>query len=144
MAGIGIRYAEFARRLPRPGLDVVVVTPGDVTDARAVPVGVPREPPAHRAYLPPRAPGERRILFGGLYDWYDPWPLLRALERLDRPAWRVFVVRTPNAATTPQRVWAAVEAWCRERGFWEGRVQPIDWVPEDRRYDLLRDVDLLV
>src|SRR5437868_6258584 len=40
MAGIGIRYAEFARRLPRPGLDVVVVTPGDVTDARAVP-GLP-------------------------------------------------------------------------------------------------------
>ena len=29
-------------------------------------------------------------------------------------------------------------------GFWEERVQPIDWIPEDRRYDLLRDVDVLV
>ena len=268
MAGIGIRYAEFARRLPRPGLDVVVVTAGEPADARAVPglpddvrrfvrgdlrrlladcdaviaqgqlandvvlevrdrpvaidlydpwlienlhyapdlgvgpylndhaswvlqlsrgdffmcssaeqrlfylgfltalgrvnpqrvavdpalerliaavpFGVPQALPPHRAYLPPRSPGERRVLFGGLYDWYDPWPLLRALERLDRPAWRLFVVRTPNAATTPQRVWASVEAWCRERGFWDERVQPIDWVPEDRRYDLLRDVDLLV
>ena len=268
MAGIGIRYAELARRLPRPGLDVVVVTSGDPADARAVqglpddvrrfvrgdlrrlladcdavvaqgqlandvvleapdlpvvidlydpwlienlhyaphlglnqykndhaswmlqlslgdffmcssveqrhfylgfltalgrvnpkrlavdptldrliaavPFGVTQKPPAYRPYLPPRAPGERRILFGGLYDWYDPWPLLRAIERLDRPAWRLFVVRTPNAATTPQRVWASVEAWCRERGFWEERVQPIDWVPEDRRYDLLRDVDVLV
>src|SRR5262245_1028974 len=36
MAGIGIRYAEFARRLPRRGLDVVVVTAGDPADARAV------------------------------------------------------------------------------------------------------------
>ena len=268
MAGIGIRYAEFARRLPRPGLEVVVVTNGDPADARAVPgmpddvrpfargelrrlladcdavvtqgqlanhvvlemadvpvavdlydpwllenlhyaphlgvglyrndraswirqlsrgdfflcssaeqrhyylgfltalgrvnprrlavdptlerliaavpFGVSQELPPHRPYLPARAPGERRILFGGLYDWYDPWPLLRAVERLDRPAWTVIVVRNPNAATTPQLTWNAVEAWCRERGFWEGRVQPIDWVPEDRRYDLLRDVDLLV
>lgn len=268
MAGIGIRYAEFARRLPRRGFDVVVVTSGDPADARAVPgmpddvrgfvrgelrrlladcdavvaqgdlanavvrevpdlpvaidlydpwlvenlhyapdlglgpyrhdlaswslqlargdffmcssveqrhfylgfltalgrvnpqrlaidpnldrlidavpFGVSRALPPHRPYLSPRSPGERRILFGGLYDWYDPWPLLLALERLDRPSWRVFVVRTPNAATTPQRVWLSVEAWCRQRGFWEDRVQPIDWVPEDRRYDLLRDVDLLV
>lgn len=268
MAGIGIRYAEFARRLPRAGLDVVVMTAGDPADARMVPgmpddvrrfvrgdlrrlladcdavvaqgdlandvvrevpdlpavidlydpwlienlhyapdlgfgpyrhdhaswilqlsrgdffmcssveqrhfflgfltalgrvnpkrlaldpildgliapvpFGVSRELPPHRPYLPPRSPGERRILFGGLYDWYDPWPLLMALERLDRPSWRVFVVRTPNAATTPQRVWASVEEWCRQRGFWEERVRPIDWIPEDRRYDLLRDVDLLV
>jgi glycosyltransferase involved in cell wall biosynthesis len=268
MAGIGIRYTELARRLPRPGLDVVVITPGDPVDARAVagmpddvrrfargdlrslladcdavvtqgdlandvlrempdrpvaidlydpwlvenlhyaplighgqfrhdhaswvhqlsrgdfflcssveqrhfylgwlaalgrvnprrlaidplldgliaavPFGVTRELPPHRAYLPPRSPGERRLLFGGLYDWYDPWPLLAALERLDRPAWKVFVVRTPNVATTPQGLWESVEAWCRERGFWEERVQPLPWVPEDRRYDLLRDVDLLV
>jgi hypothetical protein len=40
MAGIGIRYAEFARRLPRPGLVVAVVTPGNPADARAVP-GLP-------------------------------------------------------------------------------------------------------
>jgi glycosyltransferase involved in cell wall biosynthesis len=268
MAGIGIRYAELARRLPRPGLDVVVVTSGDPAEARTVPgmpadvrafvrgdlrrlladcdavvaqgqlanavvrevpdlptaidlydpwlvenlhytrdlgvgpyvndhaswvlqmsrgdfflcssaeqrhfylgfltalgrvnptrlavdpdleglvavvpFGVPRALPPHRPYLPARAPGERRLLFGALYDWYDPWPLLAALERLDRPAWRLFVVRTPNPATTPQRVWKDVEAWCRRRGFWDERVQPIDWVPEDRRYDLLRDVDLLV
>jgi glycosyltransferase involved in cell wall biosynthesis len=268
MAGIGIRYAEFARRLPRPGLDVVVVTRGELPEARAVPglpddvrrfargelrrlladcdavvaqghlandvllemagvpvaidlydpwlienlhyaahlgprlyrhdhaswtaqlsrgdffmcssadqrhyylgfltalgrvnpsrlaidptlerliaavpFGVTSDPPPHRPYLAARAPGERRLLFGGLYDWYDPWPLLRALERLDRPAWRVFIVRNPNAATTPQKVWAAVEAWCRDRGFWRQRIEPIDWVPEDRRYDLLRDVDLLV
>jgi GT2 family glycosyltransferase/glycosyltransferase involved in cell wall biosynthesis len=268
MAGIGIRYAEFARRLPRPGLEVVLVTAGDPAEARQVPgvpddvrsfargglaalladcdaavaqgqlandlvlevpelpvaidlydpwlienlhyaprlglgpyrndhaswtlqlsrgdfflcssaeqrhyylgfltalgrvnprrleidpaldgliapvpFGVAAEPPPHRPYLPAREPGERRILFGGLYDWYDPWPLLRALERLDRPSWRVFLVRTPNAATTPQHVWDEVEAWCRARGFWDERVRPLDWVAEDRRYDLLRDVDVLV
>jgi len=268
MAGIGIRYAELARRLPRPGIEVAVITPGDPEAARAVPgmpadvrrfvrgglrglvadcdaavaqgqlandlvlevpelpaaidlfdpwlvenlhyaptlgpgpfrndhaswvlqlsrgdlficssaeqrlfylgflaalgrvnparldadaglerlvavvpFGLPAALPPHRPWLPPRTAGERRILFGGLYDWYDPWPLLAALARLDRPAWRLFVVRTANAATTPQGVWAEVEAWCRSRGLWETRVCPIDWVPEDRRFDLLRDADLMV
>ena len=29
MAGIGIRYLELARRLPRPGIEAVLVTSGD-------------------------------------------------------------------------------------------------------------------
>jgi glycosyltransferase involved in cell wall biosynthesis len=108
-----------------------------------VPFGVTRDLAPPRPYLPPRSPRERRILFGALYDWYDPWPLLEAVERLGRHAWRVFFVRTPNAATTPQRVWTSVEAWCRRRGWWQETVQPLDWVAEDRRYDLLRDMDVL-
>jgi len=42
MAGIGIRYAELARRLPRPGIEVAVITPGDPEAARAVP-GMPAD-----------------------------------------------------------------------------------------------------
>jgi glycosyltransferase involved in cell wall biosynthesis len=137
-------YLGFLTALGRVNPQRVALDP--TLDGLITPVsfGVKLEPPPHRAYLPPRAPGERRILFGGLYDWYDPWPLLHALQRLDRPSWRLYIVRTPNAATTPQRVWAAVEAWCSERGLWGEQVQPIDWVPEDRRYDLLRDVDVLI
>jgi glycosyltransferase involved in cell wall biosynthesis len=37
-----------------------------------------------------------------------------------------------------------VEAWARARGWWDGRVALLDWVPAERRYDLLRDVDVLV
>src|SRR4029453_5462300 len=33
---------------------------------------------------------------------------------------------------------------CRSLGWWGSRVQALDWVPAERRYDLLRDVDLLV
>src|SRR4029453_7245132 len=32
---------------------------------------------------------------------------------------------------------------CRSLGWWGSRVQALDWVPAERRYDLLRDVDLL-
>src|SRR6185295_13328480 len=112
-----------------------------------VPFGVPDELPPHRPVLPPRTPGERRLLFGGLYDWYDPWTLLDALGRLDRPggqSWTLLLIRNPNPESTPQRLFARVEARCRELGWWGTQVQALDWVPAERRYDLLRDVDLLV
>lgn len=118
-----------------------------------VPFGVPEELPRHRPVLParrpgdpgdPGAPGERRLLFGGLYDWYDPWTLLEALAKLDRPDWTVLFIRNPNPESTPQRLFGEVERHCRERGWWGNRVQGIDWTPAERRYDLLRDVDVVV
>ncbi len=119
-----------------------------------VPFGVPQELPPHQPYLPdilgPPRPGERRLLFGGLYDWYDPDTLLDALERLadragpDAADWRLLLIRNPNPGTTPQRLLRRVERRCRERGWWERRVELLDWVPAERRWDLLRDVDALV
>jgi glycosyltransferase involved in cell wall biosynthesis len=158
LAAVGRVNPELAARDPdlRSLIDVV-------------PFGVPEELPPHRAYLPPRLPGEKRLLFGGLYDWYDPWTLLEALamigrgerigrgdrvDRVDRrqgagdhgPAgagWTLLLIHNPNPGT-PQRLFAEVEAWCRRRDWWGSRVRAIDWVPVERRYDLLRDVDLLV
>lgn len=109
-----------------------------------VPFGVPTDLPAHRPLLDPKPEGARRLLFGGLYDWYDPWPVLRALERIDQPLWHLLFIRNPNPDGTPQRLLGEVESWCRERGWWQERIQVLDWVPAERRFDLLRDVDLLV
>lgn len=163
-----------------------------------VPFGVPEELPPHRPYLetapaagaprqpepgPAGGPGStsesgpeggrpRRILFGALYDWYDPWTLLDALELLERPGppgelapgtkgarpsgrgagaapggpppWELLFIRHPDPEGTPQRLMAEVERRCRRRGWWGSRVRAVDWVPFERRYDLLRDVDLLV
>lgn len=112
-----------------------------------VPFGVPETLPQYRPYLPPRAAGEARILFGAVYDWYEPWTLLDALATLGRESveipWRLVFVRHPNPDATPQRLLGEIEAWCRRRSWWGERVQSIDWVPGERRYDLLRDVDLL-
>ena len=110
-----------------------------------VPFGVPAQLPEHRPWLPPRAEGEERLLFGGLYDWYRPLPLLEALAKMGRERCRLYFVRSPNPESTPQRALAEVETWCRGRpGWWGDRVQLIDWVPHARRFDLLRDVDLAV
>ncbi len=109
-----------------------------------VPFGVPSSLPPARPLLPERLGDEKRLLFGGLYDWYDPWPVLEALEILDRPEWVVYFIRNPNPDSTPQTLAGEVEAWCTRRGWWGERVRMIDWVSADRRYDLLREVDLLV
>lgn len=109
-----------------------------------VPFGLDPELPPARPLLEPRRAGERRLLFGGLYDWYDPWTALAALERLADPAVTLWLVRNPNPDGTPQRRFAEVEEHCRRRGLWQTRVRALDWVPAERRFDLLREVDALV
>lgn len=137
-------YLGFLACLGRLNPERVAADPDLRTLVDVVPFGVPDVLPSHRPYLPARAAGERRLLFGGLYDWYDPQTLLEALARLDRPGVRLLLIRSPNAGATPQRLLGEVEAWARDRGWWGTRVEALDWVPSDRRYDLLRDVDVLV
>jgi hypothetical protein len=137
-------YLGFLTALGRVNPERIAGDPDLATLIAPVPFGVPDELPPHRPVLPPRAAGERRLLFGGLYDWYDPWTLLDALAALDRPDWTLLFIRNPNPESTPQRLFAAVEARCRSLGWWGSRVRVLDWVSAERRFDLLRDVDLLV
>lgn len=116
-----------------------------------VPFGVPDHLPAHRPFLdsvlPAPIEGEKRLLFGGLYDWYDPWPVLEAVAahagEAPRVPWTLLLIRNPNPGT-PQELFQRVETWCRDRGLWGSAVRVLDWVPVERRYDLLRDVDLMI
>jgi glycosyltransferase involved in cell wall biosynthesis len=116
-----------------------------------VPFGVPDPLPPHRPWLTP-APRDAgaRLLFGGLYEWYDPWTLLEALDTMIDLPWRLLFARNPNAGEpnagdTPQALLAQVEAWVAARGArWRDRVELLDWAPFERRFDLLRDVTLLV
>jgi hypothetical protein len=159
-------YLGFLAALGRVNPELVARDPDLRSLIDVVPFVVAEQLPAHQPCLPPRLPGEKRLLFGGLYDWYDPWTLLEALvlidqgmggdgiERDDRreaashrgsagTRWQLLLIRNPNAGT-PQGLLADVEAWCRRRDWWGSRVRAIDWVPVERRYDLLRDVDVLV
>ena len=91
---------------------------------------------------PPAAAGERRLLFGGLYDWYDPWTAARrARARSSDLRWRLLFDPQPEPPTHAAALFGEVEARCRRSGWWGSRVELLDWVPVERRYDLLRDVD---
>ncbi|HVS63143.1 MAG TPA: glycosyltransferase family 4 protein [Thermoanaerobaculia bacterium] len=136
-------YLGFLTAVGRVNPQSMAADPDGAKLIAVAPFGVPDELPEHRPVLPPRAAGERLLLFGGLYDWYDPWTLLKALLVDDRPEWRILFIRNPFAET-PQSLFRRVESWCRARGLWGTRVLGLDWVPFERRYDLLRDVDLMV
>ncbi len=137
-------YLGFLTALGRVHPELLAADPEAAGLIGIVPFGIDLHAGGQSPLLPERRPGERRLLFGGLYDWYDPWVVLAALERLDDPDVVLLVVRNPNPDATPQRLFAEVEAWCRTRGWWGERVRPIDWVPAARRHDLLADVDALV
>ncbi len=109
---------------------------------RVCPFGVAQELPPHEPWLEPS--DVPRLLFGGLYDWYDPLCVLEALAELEDLDWQLLFVRNPNVGETPQKRLEEVEAFARRRGWIGSRVELIDWVPFERRYDLLRDVRLLV
>jgi glycosyltransferase involved in cell wall biosynthesis len=142
-------YLGFLLALGRVNPELAASDPDLRLLIDVVPFGVAGELPPHQPYLPPRPagaagePAPRRLLFGGLYDWYDPWTLLDALALLDRPEWQLLLVRNPNSGT-PQRLFGDVERRCRRLGWLGSRVLALDWVPAERRFDLLRDVDLLV
>ncbi|MGE5234612.1 MAG: glycosyltransferase family 4 protein [Acidobacteriota bacterium] len=137
-------YLGFLAALGRVNPELVGRDPELRSLIAEVPFGVPDTLAPARPYLPARTAGERRLLFGGMYDWYDPWTLLAALARLEMPGWRLLLIRHPNPGTTPQRLFAEVEADCRRRGWWGERVLALDPVPTERRFDLLREVDVLV
>ncbi len=115
-----------------------------------VPFGVPAVPAAGDRDAGRRAVGVDGpgplVLFGGVYDWYDPGLLLDAWpEVLGRePGARLLFFENPNAETTPQRVFARA----RERA---AAVDPggrsvvfAPWLPYARRADLYAACDLLV
>lgn len=135
-------YSGFLAALGRVNPRLLAEDPDLASLIAVVPFGTPSELPLARPLLAPRRPGERRLLFGGLYDWYDPWPLLEAVARRREGDWTLLFIRNPNPGT-PQKLFAEVEAWCRARGLWDGAVKALDWVPSERRYDLLREVDVL-
>jgi len=135
-------YLGFLTALGRVNPELLQGDPDLASLVVEVPFGVPDVLPAHAPFLPARRGDERRILFGGVYDWYDPLTLLAALERVDA-AWELYLVRNPNASETPQSLMAEVERTSRARGWWGERVRALEWVPAARRFDLLRDVDLV-
>ena len=98
--------------------------------SRRVPFGVPAEPAAGdraagRRLLgaPPEGP---LVLFGGIYDWYEPDVLLEAWPGVLRrcPDARLVFFENPNPETTPQRVYARTRE--RARGIDPaGKVHPV-------------------
>lgn len=115
-----------------------------------VPFGVPAEPAAGDrargralAGVPPEGP---LLLFGGIYDWYEPdlllesWPLVRA----GAPQARLLFFENPNPESTPQRAYARARARARDLDPAGESIVFSAWLPYGARADLYAASDLLV
>jgi glycosyltransferase involved in cell wall biosynthesis len=96
---------------------------------RIVPFGV--QPPRQSSRRPDAVP--RRIFFGAVYDWYDPFLGVDAvaLARQDEPELTLTFTHHPNADITPQSLFGRLRRYVDEKGASFVTLEP--WVPyEDR------------
>ena len=100
------------------------------------PFGVP--PPRAVAA---RAPGPR-ILFGGIYDWYDPLLAIDAVAivRESLPDATLTFTRHPNPEITPQGKLAEAIEHAAKRGYDFVRFEP--WAPYEKRAEFFESFSL--
>jgi len=109
-----------------------------------VPFGILQKVPEYQPLLGKSNEPHKQILFGGLYDWYDPWTLLNAMEKLQHRSWELWFVKNPNPDSTPQNLLGEMESWLEAHPWMKERVKFLDWVSQDRRFDLLQEADVMV
>ncbi|WP_196250841.1 glycosyltransferase [Cellulomonas sp. JZ18] len=118
-----------------------------------VPFGIPDEPPVQRRHaikgtVPGIGPDDKVILWGGgIYNWFDPLTLVRAVARLaqSRPEVRLFFLGTkhPNPGVPEMQVAYETRRLADELGLTDRVVFFNDgWVPYAERADYLLDADV--
>ena len=119
-----------------------------------VPYGLPPDPPrtsgpALKGVQPGIAATDRVILWnGGLWDWFDPLTLVRAMARVaaERPDVRLVFLGTrhPNTALPPMAMPDRTRELAVALGLAERHVFFRDWVPYAERAAYLLEADLAV
>jgi glycosyltransferase involved in cell wall biosynthesis len=115
-----------------------------------VPFGVPAEASAGNRERGRQALGVDAagpvLLFGGIYDWYEPDLLLEAWPGIVRrhPDARVLFSENPNPKSTPQRAYARARERAREIDPQGRTILFAPWLPYAARADLYAACDLLV
>jgi len=118
-----------------------------------VPFGLPSTPPRHeravvKGVVPGIGPDDKLILWGGgLYNWFDPETLVRAVAELAerRPEVRLFFqgTRHPNPAVPEMEIVARTRELARELGVLDRNVFLNDsWVDYTDRQNYLLEADL--
>ena len=115
-----------------------------------VPFGVPAEPARGDRAAGRLAAGAAvdrpLILFGGIYDWYEPDLLLQAWPRIAGalPGAQLLFFANPNPESTPQRAFARARDRARRLDPGGRAILFSAWLPYDSRADLYAASDLAV
>lgn len=97
-----------------------------------VPFGVP---PARA--IPDKSLEAPSILFGGIYDWYDPMLAIEAarLAAHELPGLSLTFVSHPNAEVTPQSKFASAKAFVERKGL-QDTIRFSDWFSYESRAEV--------
>jgi len=115
-----------------------------------LPFGTPREGPPSRKRNPGVFQGLSEdapvLYFGGIYDWYDPEVVLRALPTIIEcePEVVVVFVDHPHPDDTPRSAAGMTRRTAEEKGWLGSSVRFEGWRPYDRRFELALAADLAV
>jgi len=115
-----------------------------------VPFGVPPEPARGDRGRGRRALGVPEtgplVLFGGIYDWYDPEPLLDAWPALleEQADARLVFFQNPNPESTPQRAFARARQRARQIDPDGRSIYFAAWQPYAARADVYASADVAV
>jgi len=107
-----------------------------------------RTRPAIKGVIPGIGPDDKVILWGGgVYNWFDPLTLIRAMDRLRerRPDARLFFLgmRHPNPDVPEMHMAAQTRALSARLGLTDSHVFfNADWVAYDDRANYLLDADI--
>lgn len=107
-----------------------------------------RSGPAMRGVVPGIGPGDKVILWaGGVYNWFDPLTLVRAVDRLRRrlPEVRLFFLglQHPNPNVPPMRMATELRRLAEELGLVGSHVFFNEgWVAYEARADFLMEADV--
>lgn len=117
-----------------------------------VPFGLPDDPPVHQEAVlkgvhPGISAGDRVILWGGgVYNWFDPLTLIRAMERVSvqRPDVKLFFlgIRHPTHGDSGSEMVEQAIELSRQRDLLDRTVFFNDWVPYHERQNYLLEADL--
>jgi glycosyltransferase involved in cell wall biosynthesis len=117
-----------------------------------VPFGTADEPPVRtgpgvRGVHPAVGPDDKVILWGGgIYEWFDPLTLVRAVDRVRRTVPEVRLVfmgvRHPSPDVPDMPIVAATRALVTELGLDDHVVMNEQWVPYEERQNVLLDADI--
>ena len=124
---------------------LITVVPFGLADASPV-----HSAPAIKGVVPGIGPDDKVILWGGgVYNWFDPLTLLRAVDRLRhrRPDVRLFFLglRHPNPDVPEMRMAVAMRELSDELGLTNKHVFFNEgWVPYDERQNYLLEADVAV
>ncbi len=117
-----------------------------------VPFGVPANPPQHTRSVLKGAyegigPDDKVILWGGgIYNWFDPLTLVRAVAEIvrTRPDVKLFFMGTrhPNPHVRGFEMIEQAVALSQELGLYNQQVFFNDWVPYEDRGNYLLEADV--